>query len=127
MNEYMLLIRNTINSKDGFTDELHLDFVNACKSYIHDLQQNGRLVAAQPLIREGKIIAHTGDAWSESPFNESAEVQVGYYHIRAQSLEEAVEIAKNNPEFHYTTTARIEVRPLKITEQSNQFEYPKGI
>jgi hypothetical protein len=36
-----------------------------------------------------------------------------------------VTIAKANPEFEYGTAARIEVRPVKIKEQTTGFVYPK--
>ena len=49
---------------------------------------------------------------------------MGYYHIRARDFDEAVSIAKQNPEFDFSTTARIEVRPLKVEEESTSFVYP---
>jgi hypothetical protein len=48
-------------------------------------------------------------------------VQVGYYHIIANSLEEAVEMAKENPEFEYVPSASIEVRPIKLKEEKIKF------
>ncbi len=60
----------------------------------------------------------------EIPFNETIEVQVGYYHIVAKDMKEAIEIAKGNPEFEYGTTARIEVRPIKTKEESTSYVYP---
>ncbi len=62
--------------------------------------------------------------WKQIPFNESEEVQVGYYHILARDLNEAIEIAKANPEFEYGTTARIEVRPIKMKEETTGYIYP---
>jgi hypothetical protein len=52
-------------------------------------------------------------------------VIVGYYHILAEDLEEAIAIAKKNPEFAYSTTARIEVRPIKTKEVITGYVYPK--
>ncbi len=49
---------------------------------------------------------------------------LGYYHILAENMSEAVEIAKGNPEFAYGTTARIEVRPIKTKEESTNYVYP---
>lgn len=40
-------------------------------------------------------------------------------------MEEAIAIAKANPEFAYSKTAKIEVRPIKMREESTRFEYPK--
>jgi len=58
------------------------------------------------------------------PFNETKEVIVGYYHILGEDLNDAIAIAKGNPEFEYGTTARIEVRPIKAKEESTGFAYP---
>lgn len=126
MNEYMFLVRNLINSKDLFTAGEHLAFVNACKAYINGLMDAGKLIAAQPLIREGCIISCTNGEWQEQAIPGSGVVQVGYYHIRACILAEAVQIAKANPEFLFTNTASIEVRPLKIMEEQNDFKYPSS-
>ena len=88
--------------------------------------ENGNLKSAQPLVREGKMVSGTNGAWKEAPYSENKEVIVGYYHIFANNLEDAIAIAKGNPEFEYTTTARIEVRPIKMREQSTAYVYPKG-
>lgn len=41
-------------------------------------------------------------------------------------MNDAVEIAKQNPEFAFGTTARIEVRPIKTKENTTGFVYPKN-
>ena len=124
MNEYMFLIRNNGDGKAGMNAEMHLEFVNKCKSYIEDLKKEGKMISAQPLIREGVVISLSNGTWQEKPVNIHGEIQVGYYHIRANNLDEAIQIAKGNPEFEYTPGATIEVRPLKVKEESNQFDYP---
>jgi len=53
-------------------------------------------------------------------------VIVGYYHIKANDLDQAIAIAKGNPEFEYTHTARIEVRPIKMKEETTEYLYPVG-
>jgi hypothetical protein len=126
MKEFMLYIRNTEDSKSDFSPELHKEFVTKCEVYIGKLQSQGKLVSAQPMVREGKLISGTDGAWKENPYNEGKDVIVGYYHIRANDMDDAIEIAKGNPEFAYTTTARVEVRPIKTKEVSTGFVYPKS-
>ncbi|HZV12773.1 MAG TPA: YciI family protein [Candidatus Kapabacteria bacterium] len=126
MQEFMLLIRNTSDHTAEMPPEQHQQFLNACERYIGVLKKEGKLIAAQPLARQGAIISGTDGAWKEAPFNETKEVQVGYYHILASGLDEAIAIAKKNPEFAYGTTARIEVRPVKMKESTTGFVYPKG-
>ena len=125
MKEFMLLIRNAIDHQSEWTTERHKEFLKKCEIYIDDLKKEGKLISAQPLVREGKIISGKNGSWKDVPFNESKEVQVGYYHILARDMEEAVSIAKANPEFEFGTTARIEVRPVKTKERATGFVYPK--
>jgi len=124
MKEFMLLIRNRIDHNKDWSQEHQQTFLKSCELYINNLIKDGKLISAQPLIREGKIISGTPGNWKEKDFNETGEVQVGYYHILADDIDEAVEIAKQNPEFAFSTTARIEVRPIKTKETTTAFVYP---
>jgi hypothetical protein len=125
MKEYMLLIRNRIDHQSGWTAEQHQLFLKKCEKYITELKKDGKLISAQPLVREGKIVSGSKGAWHEVAFNETDEVQVGYYHILAKDIKEAVAIARENPEFEFGNTARIEVRPIKTKESTTGFVYPK--
>jgi hypothetical protein len=40
-------------------------------------------------------------------------------------MEEAITMAKDNPEFEFVPSASIEVRPIKIKEEATGFNYPK--
>ncbi len=124
MKEFMLIIRNEIDHQKAWSDEQHQSFLTSCQDYIGKLERDGKLIAAQPLVREGIIVSGSNGKWKEIPFNETEEVQVGYYHILARDINEAIEIAKGNPEFEYGTTARIEVRPIKTEEESTSYKYP---
>jgi len=126
MKEFMLLIRNEGDSKENFSPEQNQQFLKACEVYIENLMKNGKLKSAQPLVREGKMISGTPGAWKDGLYSETKEVIVGYYHIFANDLEDAIAIAKGNPEFAYTQTARIEVRPIKLKEETTDYVYPKG-
>jgi hypothetical protein len=124
MKEFMLLIRNEIDHQVAWPPEQHEQFLKQCSVYIGNLTSAGNLISAQPLVREGKIVSRSKGTWTEAPFKESKEVIVGYYHVRAKDMDEAIAIAKRNPEFEYGTTARIEVRPIKIKEESSGYVYP---
>lgn len=125
MKEFMLLVRNEIDHQATWSPDQHHQFLEKCKNYIANLRKEGKLKSAQPLVREGKIIFRPKGAWKDGPFNESKEVIVGYYHVLAKDMDEAIAIAKGNPEFEYGTTARVEVRPIKMKEESTGFVYPE--
>ncbi|HXC04127.1 MAG TPA: YciI family protein [Bacteroidia bacterium] len=126
LKEFKLLIRNEGDGKAHLSPEQQQQFLKACQVYIQKLMQNGNLKSAQPLIREGVMISGTPGAFKDGPYNESKEVIVGYYHILAKDMDEAVAIAKENPEFAFVKGAKIEVRPIKMMEQTTNYVYPKG-
>jgi hypothetical protein len=126
MQEFMLLVRNEGERLAALSPEQRLEFIKKCEVYIGNLRKEGKLIAAQPLVREGRIISGTPAAWKDEPVNEKKEIQVGYYHIMANDLDDAMAIAKGNPEFEYTPTARVEVRPIKTKEEKTGFVYPKN-
>lgn len=127
MKEFMLLIRNRPAHQSSWTAEYKQQFLKKCEKYIGDLRKDGMLLAAQPLVMEGRIISGTAGTWKDIPMsdNDYDEIQVGYYHILARDINEAIEIAKRNPEFEFGTTARIEVRPVKTEEKTTGFVYMK--
>lgn len=123
MKEYMLRILNQIDHQADWPPERHIEFVKKCEKYIDGLQKGGHLVAAQPLTKSGKILSGSAGDWKEEELGKTGEVQVGYYHIKAKDMREAIELAKGNPEFEYSATARVEVRPI-TEEEDTGFVYP---
>lgn len=126
MKEFMLLIRNERDAKASLSADEHLAFIKKCETYIGDLKKEGKLIAAQPLVREGVVVVKAEKGWNEKMITTTNEIQVGYYHILAADMNEAITIAKNNPEFEYVPSASIEVRPIKMKEETTSFVYPKG-
>jgi hypothetical protein len=124
MQEFMFYIRNAADAKSDLSAEDHLAFVKKCEIYIAALKSKNQLIAAQPIARAGTILKKVGEEWQNTPVISESETQVGYYHVRANNLNEAVEMAKKNPEFEYVPSASIEVRPIKMKEETTGFVYP---
>ena len=122
----MLLIRNDESAKAALSPERQQQFLKDCMVYIEKLKKNGNLKGAQPLDREGKMISGSPGTFKDGPYNETKEIIVGYYHIVGRDMEEAIEIAKANPEFAYIRGAKIEIRPIKTIEESTSYVYPKA-
>lgn len=125
MKEFMFFIRKQVDSQETLSPVRHFEFLKSCESYIGRLKQEGRLISAQPITRAGSFITCDSSGWHYSPVNEYTEVIGGYYHIKANDMDEAMEIAKANPEFTFNPDTRIEVRPIKTKEKETGFVYPK--
>jgi len=126
MKEFMLYIRNAGDAKASLSPVDHLSFIKKCEVYIEQLKIQNKLIAAQPIIREGFIVSKGKNDWESVAIDSDKEVQVGYYHIRANDINEAVAIAKENPEFEYVPSASIEVRPIKMKEERTNYIYPNS-
>ena len=124
MKEFLLIIRNESTQKANLPPAEHDAFLKKCETYIDRLTKAGKLKAAQPMERNGVLISGAKGDWKNEPCGETGRVIVGYYHLLASNLDEAVELAKENPEFEYGTTASIEVRPLKMKEATTGYHYP---
>ena len=125
MKEFMFYIRNAGDAKAALSADEHLAFVKKCEVYIGKLKSENKLIAAQPIIREGVVIQKNKEGWENKPIDPAKEVQVGYYHIMAKDIEEAIAIAKQNPEFEYVPSAKIEIHQIKTKEEKTDFVYPK--
>jgi len=123
--EFMLYIRNAGDAKAAMSADEHLAFIKKCEVYIGQLKAADKLIAAQPIVREGFVISKNDKTWTERAIDPGKDVQVGYYHIIAADMAEAISIAKENPEFEFVPSASIEVRPIKMKEEQTGFVYPK--
>ena len=63
---------------------------------------------------DGKIVARR-NVVTDGPFAESKEAIAGFFIIRADSLEQAVEVAKGCPGLEYGQT--VEVRPIVLDDK----------
>ncbi len=118
MQEFMIFIKTKGDHLEGLSPEQQQAHVQKIGKYIGGLMESGKLKGAQPLEMDGAIIHGNKGVFKDGPFNESKEVIVGYFHIVAENLEEAVEIAKANPMFHDAEGA-LEVRPIKQMDGIN--------
>jgi hypothetical protein len=69
--EFMLYIRNAGDAKAALSPEAHLAFIKKCETFIGQLQSQDKLIAAQPLVREGFIISKNEDEWNTIPVDAS--------------------------------------------------------
>ncbi len=114
----MLLVRTEGDHLADMSAKEQQEHVAKIGNYIGKLMQEGKLKGAQPLDMAGTLVKGSKGVFKDGPYSESKEVIVGYFHILAKDLDEAIEIAKANPVFE-AGQASIEVRPIKSMEGIN--------
>ena len=108
--EYMLLFRGPHWDKGLPGDELQ-KVMDSVMGWFKRLSDDGRVSAAQPLGGQGRVISGTnGKLVVDGPFSETKEAVGGYLVLKADSLNEAVEIARSMPTLGYGVS--VEVRPI---------------
>lgn len=123
-SEFLLLFRGTDWHK-GLSPEEIQQVVTQMMSWFERLTEQGKLKAGQPLEFEGKIVSQKkGRSVADGPFAESKEAIAGYFLLQLDSLEEAVEIAKDYPALNYGAT--VEVRSVAPECSVSQILRQKG-
>jgi hypothetical protein len=108
-SEYMLLFRS-LHWDKGLSPEEIQKVMGQWNAWLERLTLQGKVKGAQPLEREGKIVSGKGRMVADGPFAESKEAVGGYFLLEVESLDEAVEVAKECPALEYGVT--VEVRPV---------------
>jgi hypothetical protein len=106
-SDYLLVFRGT-DWQNALSPQELQTLMGRWMAWCDGLQ--GRLKGSNPLLREGKIVSGKNRAVADGPFAESKEAIGGYFLIHAESMDEAVEIARTWPILDYGAT--VEVRPV---------------
>ena len=86
------------------------DNLKAWVGWMDDLRAAGVWVGGHPLENGGKTIVGTDKKVTDGPFAETKELVGGFIQVNAETLDAAVEHAKNCP--IYPSGGRVEVRPI---------------
>ena len=108
MKEYLLLLRGgkPAASKTEAENKAELQ---AWGAYMGGLTQKGSLVGGLPLVGGGKTVS-ADSVVSEAVTSAKEGIVGGYLIVKAESLDQAAEIAKGCP--HITNEGNIEVREI---------------
>jgi hypothetical protein len=110
MKDYMLLFRGGMNPRLMESPELMQQDMMKWKAWIDKIAAQGKYVGGQPLQPHGKVLSGKLKKITDGPFAETKEILGGYFHIKADSYEDAVEISKEYPGFE--NDGSVEVREI---------------
>jgi hypothetical protein len=117
MKEFLLIVRTEGEVWTMLPPDKLRQHIEHGTAYIEKLAKQGKIKSAQPLDRGSRIVAKSDGLIKDAPFNETKEVIAGYFLVVAESIEEAVTIAKENPIFN-DIPSKIEVHPIKAIPSS---------
>lgn len=110
MKDFMFVFRGPHYEDLQLTPEQSQASMQKWMDWIGQLSAKGRYVAGNPLVKNGKIVGGKKPVITDGPFAESKELVGGYLIIKAESLEEATELAFGFPDFE--KQGSVEVREI---------------
>jgi hypothetical protein len=118
MKEYMMIFRNEkANVHATLPEEQMKAVMQQWQNWIGGLAAKGTYSGTNRLLPEGKTIK-PGNIITDGPYAEGKEVVGGYLVVKANSLDEAVELAKSCPGL--TTGHTVEVRSVMNIDQDSK-------
>jgi len=114
MKEYMYIIRGGDDVATMKSPEEMQQHMQEWQKWMGGMAEKGQFVGGQPLVMEAKSLIEGGSKVIDRPLAEGKELIAGYLIVKANTLEEATEMAKGCPGFEHNCT--IEVREIKPME-----------
>lgn len=109
MKDYLYIIRGG-EDLSGYSAEQMQAHMQDWQKWMGSIAEAGKLVGGEPLENPGKTLINSGKDVIDRPLAEGKELVGGYLIMKAENLDEAVELAKDCPGFEHNCT--IEVRPI---------------
>ena len=110
MKDYLLLFRGGLNFQTAAPDQLQ-QTLGKWKDWIDMLTTDGRYGGGQRVTRTGKVLRGKSIVVTEGPYAEG-EIVGGHITLKANSIDEAAEIAKGCPIFNFDGIC--EVREIAV-------------
>jgi hypothetical protein len=122
MKEYMLIFRN--EKKEGGekpSAEQMQAVMKQWQSWISGIAAKGKYSGTNRLLSEGKTIK-PNKVITDGPYVEAKEMIGGYLIVKADTLDEAVEMAKSCPNLIYGGNVEVRsVMPIEYDAKSENF------
>ncbi len=111
MSEFMMLFRSTVPADYNPTPERIQASIKVWQDWIGTIAAQGKFVSTNRLGFQGQTIK-PNNVITDGPYAEVKEIIGGYMIIKADSLQEAVELAKGCPILQ--TGGHVEVRDIMV-------------
>jgi hypothetical protein len=114
MKEFMLVFRSSVQNEEVFAkqspEQMQAELAK-WNTWMGGIAQQGKLIGGQPLYPQGKVLKGTSKKLTDGPFIEGKDVVGGYLLIKANDIQDAVEISKGCPSLN-SDEGSVEVREI---------------
>src|SRR5690348_9859709 len=110
MKEFMMIFRSERNEGPAPTAEQMQAALKQWQQWIKSIAAQGKFGGTNRLLSEGKTLK-SGSTITDGPFIEAKEMVGGYLIVKANTLDEATELAKSCPAL-LSGTGIVEVRAV---------------
>ena len=105
MEKFMLIFHG--GQANGQSPEVMQAQMGKWMAWIEKLNKEGKFVSGEPLLPGGKTVSGTQKTVTDGPYTEGKEVVGGYFIVNANDFDEAVEIAKDCPDYEYGGSVQV--------------------
>lgn len=109
MKTYLILLREDLKALNTMTEEEVMAEIAKYQQWVEELTQSGNHVASEPLTSEGYLVSEDKIV-SDGPFIEAKDAIGGYFIIKANDDQHALEISRSCPLVVQGGT--VELRPI---------------
>lgn len=112
MKDYLFIIRGGDDTSHFSPEEMqsHMDEWGV---WMGGIAQQGKLVGGEPLHKEARTLTEKGHKVTDRPLAEGKELVGGYIIVKADTLDEAADMAKDCPGFQLNCSIEVrEIMPL---------------
>ena len=125
MKEYMLLFRNEKMEQAPSAEQMKM-MMQQWQSWISGMAKQGNYSGTNRLLPEGKTLK-PNNVITDGPYLEAKEMVGGYVIVKADSLDEAVNIARACPNLQYGGNVEVRaVMPIDDDPTSGTFLQEKS-
>jgi hypothetical protein len=105
MEKFMLIFHGA-NANDLSPAEMESQ-MGKWMAWVDKLNASGQYVSGEPLLPGGKLLTVKNKKGSDGPYTEGKEVVGGYFIINAGTMDEAVQISQDYPDFDYGGSVQV--------------------
>jgi hypothetical protein len=109
MKEFVMLFRNAPTGDARPTPEVMQEFAKKWDTWLAGISGQGKFVSGSRLSLDGKILK-PGNIVTDGPYAEVKEILGGFINVKAESLDDAFELAHGCPIL--LLGGYVEVRPV---------------